>query len=284
MEGIINTFRNFEAWIGRSCKPFDKGKLTAFPHFIFCQHNLLKCQRMLKYEELPEINSERWLSLEDLPQEEWRDIEEVKGSYMVSNYGRIKGLERCRNSHYSQIVIKERIRRLAFDKKGYPTISLSINCVNVLKCAVHRLVAKAFISNTENKPQVDHINTIRTDNRVCNLRWVTNRENAYNPLTHKKVHELNSRIGIHHKSAETRKVLSEMKLGKKNPMFGKTGKLSPRSRPVIQLSLSGVFIKEWDNIAQPATIFGNHIGGCCRGERSQCGGYRWVYKSDYLKT
>ena len=48
---------------------------------------------------------------------------------------------------------------------------------------MHRLVAKTFIPNPENKEQVDHINTIKDDNRAKNLRWVTGEENMNNPLT-----------------------------------------------------------------------------------------------------
>lgn len=49
--------------------------------------------------------------------------------------------------------------------------------------SVHRLVALAFIPNPENKPCIDHINTIRTDNRPSNLRYVTAMENSANPIT-----------------------------------------------------------------------------------------------------
>ena len=60
------------------------------------------------------------------------------------------------------------------------------------KLRVHRIVAETFIPNPDNKPEVDHENRIRTDNRVKNLRWVTRLENLQNrnkpkkPKKHKK--------------------------------------------------------------------------------------------------
>lgn len=105
----------------------------------------------------------------------WKDIDGYEGLYQVSNRGRVKALNFARSG-------KEGIIKQQTNHKGYNVVYLSRDDIRKT-FKVHRLVALAFIPNIENKLCVDHINTIRNDNRVENLRWVTHKENCNNELT-----------------------------------------------------------------------------------------------------
>lgn len=112
----------------------------------------------------------------------WKEIKDYEGSYMVSNLGRVKSLDRKVLARYGKYrEIKGAILNLTPDKDGYLKVNLKKNQKGK-SLRVHRLVADAFLINSENKPQVNHINGVKNDNNIKNLEWVTlseNRKHAY---------------------------------------------------------------------------------------------------------
>lgn len=167
-------------------------------------------------------------------------VKSIYDGYYVSNMGRVK-------NRVGKILSKR-----ICQSNGYYYVSLRINGINKEQ-KVSRLVALSFLDNPENKSDVDHINTIKTDDRLENLRWATRSENMRNPLTRAKI--LNKPFQRHPK----------------------------RMKPILQFSKDGVFIKEWDS----ATIFGESIGkevsgniiACIKGKQNTAYGYKWKYKN-----
>lgn len=125
-----------------------------------------------KYDTVIDLEGEEWLPVKNAP------------IYMVSNLGRVKSISRdVKQSEEVYTATESCLLNPTLDSTtGYLSVGLNIDR-RIKTVRVHRLVAETFLPNIDNKSQVDHINQIKTDNCVSNLRWSTPKENSNNSNT-----------------------------------------------------------------------------------------------------
>lgn len=188
--------------------------------------------------------------------------------YLVNENGDVLSLSRTIiRKDGSKLFIKQRILRQNTNKNGYRNVHLCYNG-KVKTVLVHRLVAQAFIPNPENKPCVDHINGIRHDNRLCNLHWVTPKENCNMPLHLSKLQGENNPFYGKKQSEKCRKAVAESN-------HRRSGWNNSTSRPVINLDTKEIF----PNARCASESLGLSDKAVRRAiERgSKCGGFRWGF-------
>lgn len=204
--------------------------------------------------------------LKIMEQEIWKPVVGYESNYEVSNFGRVKTIRHNVIGKDGRIMnFEPKIKKPSITRKGYYYVNLSKN--GKKKChKIHKLVMEAFVPNSENKPYIDHINTIKTDNRVCNLRWVSSKENTQNPLTMKHIIDACATNECKEKQRQTKK-----KLGILN------------NRPIEQYTMDWVFVASFDSIAAAARSLkkikprqiGRNIKLAIDNANRSAYGYRW---------
>lgn len=190
------------------------------------------------------------------------EIIDYRGIYQVSNFGRVKSLERtARVCGGGFRVVKERILKGWIDNNGYLLLSLKKD-KKEKKFRVHRLVAHMFIPNPDNKPEIDHIIPIKNGgtNDITNLRWVTSKENSENEFSKQNMS------------------------GENHHYYNKKGKDNPNSKKVARYDYQMNLIDTWIGITEAQRILKiYHITEACNGKRNSAGKdengnpYYWKY-------
>lgn len=173
----------------------------------------------------------------------WKDISWYEWLYQVSNLGNVKSLNYL--WHWNNKLLKPYL-----NKYYYVTIWKKYDYKHIF---IHRLVALAFIENLENKKEVNHINWIKTDNRIENLEWVTRSENQkhrFDILWHKWTWKW-KKYWLHF-----------------------------WSKKINQYNLQWNFIKSWDSLSRIKNelwIDSWSICKCCKWKNKTAWWYIWKY-------
>lgn len=141
----------------------------------------------------------------ELIDEQWNSVPDYELYYEVSNKGRIRSLPRKAKTANGERTVHGRVMKESVNTSGYSTIRLFKDGRGET-VMIHRLVALVFISNPDNKPQVNHKDFNRRNNNADNLEWTTRQEN----ITHAKDAGRHQKGETHHKAKLTTQEILEI--------------------------------------------------------------------------
>lgn len=179
--------------------------------------------------------------------EEWRPAKGFEGLYEVSNTQKVRSLGRFVKCGYGKMKKNKEKILTPYICNGYYAYNLRKEGRTV-KAYLHRLIAEAFIPNPENYPQIDHINTVRTDCRIENLKWCTSKQNQNNPCTREKMR----RNAYENEGCKTKRTVTRDLKGLNKKVFCYGG--------------DGSFIKEYSRSSEVAEEIGvppSHVNNAC---------------------
>lgn len=224
----------------------------------------------------------------------WRTIEEYE-SYQVSNLGRVRSLDRVVKTkilNVSNRVHKGKILKLTIQNNGYVSVRLCKDGKSK-KFWVHRLVGMAFqdiCGEWFEGAVINHKDENPSNNIATNLEWCTQKYNMnYNDVMKVKVapklrkteeEKIQNRKEYLEKTKEHRKERLHNWYLEHRQLKGTTNK-----KPVLQYTLDGQFIREWESATLAYNTIMNRNGDsgsgicrCCKGKLKTAYGYKWEYK------
>lgn len=201
----------------------------------------------------------------DLDNEIWVDIVGLEGYYKVSNKSRVKRLARRvidvtgRNQNLREQIMKPTL----CSTTGYELIDFNVNGEET-RTSLHRVVASHFISNPENKPEVNHINGVRNDNGIENLEWATSSE--------QKIHAFRVLKRIRAKAYSKNPHLIEKVKGSN----------SWKAKAVNQIDIhTGEIIRTFKYINESVELGfakdASSVVKCCKGKCKYHNNFKWSY-------
>ena len=189
-------------------------------------------------------------------------------NYLITSHGRVFSLKDTHDNYRMKEIKQYK------GSNGYLCFSAS-NKSKKKVLSIHRLVAKSFIPNPYNKPQVNHIDEDKTNNHVSNLEWVTVKENANHGTRNKRVS----------KSLKGRTLSEEHKQNLSLNHSNFKGTNNPcKTKSVIGFKINGCDIKyyKYINECKKDGFSSGNVSSCCQGKRNKHKGYKWFYTDEFF--